>query len=224
MHVVIVGAGSLGRWLARSLVSAGHEVAVIEEDRGKGADLDEALGSLSVIGSGTDEAVMAKAGVNRSDAVIATTGRDDVNLAVCQLAHHRFGVGRTLSIVNESEHTELFELLGVDVPIDKTELIASRLQESVSSDGLVRLLPLSRGDGKTVATIRIPQGSVAAGRTLRDAGLPPSTVASAVVSRDGTTTPARDDTVLQPGDEVVAVTVAEEVENLKERLIVQAGA
>ena len=223
MHIVIIGAANVGSSLARWLVSAGHEVAVIEEDRATGADLDEALGSVSVIGNGTDEAVMAKAGVNRADVVIATTRHDDVNLAICQLARHRFGVGRTLSIVNESERRELFELLGVDVPLDITELIASRLQESVTSDGLVRLLPLSRGDGRAVATVMIRQGSRAAGRALKDVGLPPSTVASVVVSRNGTTSPASDDTVLQPGDEIVVVTTSQDVEDLRERLILQTG-
>ena len=141
MHVVIVGAGQVGTSLARWFVSTGHEVAVIEQDRATSQVLDETLGGVSIVGDGTDEAVQAKAGANRADAFIATTSEDDVNLAACQLARHRFGVRRTISTVNAPDRSELFELLGIDVAVDVAGLVSSRIQEAVASDGLVHLLP-----------------------------------------------------------------------------------
>ena len=66
MHIIIVGAGRIGSSLARWLVSAGHETAVVDWDRSRCAALDEALGSVSVIGDGTDAGVLAKVGINRA--------------------------------------------------------------------------------------------------------------------------------------------------------------
>ncbi len=50
----------------------------------------------------------------------------------CQLAKHRFKVSVTVSLVNIREHEELFNLLGIDVKVDTTGLIASRIQEELA--------------------------------------------------------------------------------------------
>ena len=156
MHIIIVGAGRLGASLARWLVSAGHEVAVVERDRPRYDALEEALGGVTVLGDGTDAGDLGKAGANRAEILVATTRRDDINLACCQLATHHFEVAQTISVVNNSDHTELFGLLGIDVTVDVSELVLGRIQEGLSMGGLVRLMPVSDRDGKTLLSIRIP--------------------------------------------------------------------
>ena len=132
MYVVIIGAGRIGTSLARWLVAAENEVAVIDRDPSRRASLEDELGSISVVGDGTEAGVLAKAGANRADIVIAATGRDDDNLAACQLAKHRFGASRTMSLVHIPEHERLFHLLGIDVSINSTDLIIGRIQEELS--------------------------------------------------------------------------------------------
>ena len=217
MVVVIVGASNLGASLAKLLLS-GHEVTVIEKVPARSAELEESLGSVCVVGDGTDESTMSRAGVNRADVVIAATRQDDVNLAACQLARHRFGVGRTVSVINRSEYRELFEALGIDVPVDVSEMAANRLQESVTSDGLVQLLVLSSAVGTAVTAVRVPHGSRAAGLTLGESGLLPGNQPSLIVSSGGTAVVGDRSTVLQPGDEIITVAASGEIEDLRERL------
>ncbi len=137
MHIVIVGAGRIGSAVARWLVSGGHEVAVIDQSRSKCAALDDELGSVTVHGGGTSASVLSKAGVGRADALVATTGRDDVNLVATQLAKHRYGVSKTISVVNSPENTGLFSTLGIEVTVDLTELALGRIQEGVSTRGMI---------------------------------------------------------------------------------------
>ena len=120
MHIVVIGAGRIGVAVARWLLSAGHEIAVVEKDHARCAQIDEAVGSVSVHGSGTDVAVLARAGANRADVVIATTSADDVNLVACQLAKQHFGAARTMSLVNDSERAELFGMASIDASVDVT--------------------------------------------------------------------------------------------------------
>ena len=133
MYVVLVGAGRVGRALARCLVTSEHEVAVIDKDATKCAALEEDLGSITVTGDGTEAEVLARAGANRAAVFIAATGRDDENLVACQLAKHRFGASRTITIANLPDHQRLFEMLGIDVAIDSTSLVVDRVQQEMSS-------------------------------------------------------------------------------------------
>ena len=222
MHIVIVGAGEIGTVLAKWFVSSGHEIAVIEQDRDTGRILDETLGAVSIVGDPTDKAIQAKAGTNRADAFIAATGQDDVNLAACQLAKHQFGVQRTISTVNKPDRSELFEILGIDVSVDVTGLIANRIQEAVDSDSMTFLLPAGI-DGKSVVAMRIPQSSNMAGRSLGDINLPTEILVSLIISRDGNYSIPTNETMIQSGDEILVVASPHDIEDLKERLTQQAG-
>lgn len=132
MYVVILGAGRIGSLLAKWFVDAGHEIAVIDIDEDRCSALNDELGNVTVLGDGTEAGVLAKAGANRSDIVVATTGRDDINLVTCQLAKHRFDAPRAVSLVNIPEHERLFQILGIDALINTTDLIIERIQQELS--------------------------------------------------------------------------------------------
>jgi len=220
MHIVLVGAGRLGVSLAQWLVAGGHEIAVVDVNPSRCSVLDQALGSVSVTGPGTDAGVLGKAGANRADVFMATTGRDDVNLAACQLAKHHFGVPRTISLVNTRDHTDLFKLLGIDITIDVTELVLSRVhQEGLSSHGLVHLMPLSGRDGKNLVAIKIPPNSATEGRSIKDIPLPDGTVISLVMNKEGGASVPGESTLIQPGDDVIAVTTSDDEDELRDLLI-----
>ena len=132
MYVVIVGAGRVGFSLARWLLAAEHEVALVERRSARCVALENELGSISVEGDGTEASILARAGANRADVFIAATGRDDSNLVACQLAKHRFGASFTVSLLTIPEHESLFNLLGIDVTINTSELIAGSIKERLS--------------------------------------------------------------------------------------------
>jgi len=215
MHIVVVGAGHTGAALARWLLSAGHEVTVVEQDRVLCNELDESLGSVSVFGDATDSTVLSKAGTNRADVVVATTRSDDINLVACQLAKHHFAVPRTISVVNVRERTELFDMAGIDVNIDVTELVLGRMQHGLSPVGFAHLMPVPGPDSKALVNIRIPADSVPEERRIRDLPLPNGVLLSLVISRDGSTTVPTPEAVIRAGDEVIAVTTAESEEELR---------
>jgi trk system potassium uptake protein TrkA len=131
MYVVILGAGRIGVSLARWLLAAQHEVTVIDNDATKCAALDDELGSISVVGDGTEAGILGRAGVNRADIFIASTERDDHNMVACQLAKHRFGASHTISLASISDYETLFSRLGIDLTINITELAVARIQEGL---------------------------------------------------------------------------------------------
>lgn len=139
MYVVILGAGKVGFALARWLVTSDHEVAVIDWDPSRCAALEDELGGISVVGDGTDAGVLARAGCNRADIFVGAGGVDEDNLIACQLARHRFGALKTISLVNIPEHEALFALLGIDVTVNATDMIVGRLREELSGAAILDL-------------------------------------------------------------------------------------
>ena len=139
MYVVILGAGKVGFALARWLVTSDHEVAVIDWDPSRCAALEDELGGISVVGDGTDAGVLARAGCNRADIFVGAGGVDEDNLIACQLARHRFGALKTISLVNIPEHEALFARLGIDVTVNATNMIVGRLREELSGAAILDL-------------------------------------------------------------------------------------
>ena len=70
-------------------------------------------------------------GAIRADVLIATGSVDEENLVICQMAKHLFEVDRVMSIVNISEHVDLFYRLGIDVTVDNTAIQVTELQQGV---------------------------------------------------------------------------------------------
>ena len=132
MYVLIVGAGSVGITLARWLVAGENEIAIVDIDSSRCTVIEEELGSITVVGDGTESGILAKAGANRADVFIAATSKDDENMVACQLAKHRFGVARTISLANFPENERLFNLLRIDATINVTDLVVGRIQEELS--------------------------------------------------------------------------------------------
>jgi trk system potassium uptake protein TrkA len=132
MYFVIVGTGRVGGALARWLVTAGHEVSTVDTCPARCAELDAELGSVSVLGDGTQAGILARAGTNRADVFVAATGSDEDNLVACQLARHRFGATSTAALVHIPEHERLFSLLGVDICINTTSLVLVKIKDILS--------------------------------------------------------------------------------------------
>ena len=76
MFVIVVGGGKVGYFLARELIGSGHEVALMERDRVRSAQITEEIGSIVIAHDGCEGKYLAQAGANRADIVAAVTGDD----------------------------------------------------------------------------------------------------------------------------------------------------
>jgi trk system potassium uptake protein TrkA len=136
--------------------------------------------------------------------VIAVTGDDEDNLVICQVAKRRFGTRRTIARINDPRNEGIFRMLGIDATVNATQMMLSVLEQEIPQSNLVPLLRLRNTDVEVVEAV-VDARSRARGRPLRDVELPPeSTIA--VVIRNGTAFFPNGTTVLESGDEVVALT------------------
>ena len=135
MKVIIVGGGKVGTSLALLLLEKGYSVKVIEAAREKISRLQQDLpADVVVLGNGTDPAVLEATGILGMDVVAATTGQDETNLVVTNLARFAFNVPRVVARVNNPKNAWMFTpMMGVDVAVNQADLMASLIaKESVT--------------------------------------------------------------------------------------------
>jgi trk system potassium uptake protein TrkA len=106
MRVIIAGGGEFGVRLAEQLAGE-NEVILIEKDEGRAEYLGEKLNSIVLFGDATEKQVLKHANAEKCDALLAATGDDKSNSAICELAKS-FGIKRLASRLNDPGKADLF--------------------------------------------------------------------------------------------------------------------
>lgn len=205
MRVLIVGGGKVGSHLASLLLADGYEVCVVENRASVLARLYRELPTEAVMdGDGTRMTTLEQAGIRSSDVLVAVTGDDEVNLAVSMMGRFIFNVPRIIARVNNPRNAWLFTSeAGVDVALDQSDLLAKLIAEEMSLGDMMTLVRLRRGE-LAIVTEKLERGAKADGQRIADIPLPPDCLLMAVVRGEEILVP-RGETVLQPGDEVLAL-------------------
>ena len=217
MYIIVVGCGKVGYHLTKALLAGGHEVLAIERDTRRFDGVSEELGSVAIGGDGTEATVLAEAGANRCNVFIAVTGLDEDNLVACQMAKWRFNVPRTIALVNNPQNEALFKTLGVDVTVSSTDIILTHIEEELPAHPLIHVLPLKSSNRELVG-VHIPPDAAVVGRSLADLELPPDSLISVIIGKDGQLRLPNGDMHIQAEDEVVAITTPDREEALRETM------
>ncbi|HTY45202.1 MAG TPA: NAD-binding protein [Patescibacteria group bacterium] len=205
MYIVIVGAGKVGYFLSKRLVASKHVVSIVDRDRSRCEDIAKQLEVLVVQGDGCDPNILEEAGAPRADVVAAVTGDDEDNLIICQVAKEKFSVQRTVGRVNNPDNEHTFSELGIDVPIDTTKITAKIIEEEVSFSDFVNLMSFKRGK-LAIVRVDLPEDSPVINKMVQDIKLPADSVFVSIVRKDEVIVP-KGTTVLEPGDDIIAITL-----------------
>lgn len=203
MRVAIVGAGNVGRSIAKELIGNGHSILLIDRDPASiktesVPDADWLLADACELDS------LEEAQLETYDVSIAATGDDKANLVHSLLAKTEFGVPRTVSRVNHPGNEWMFdESWGVDVAVSTPRMMSALVEEAVTVGELVRLFTFREGSANLVE-LTMPEESPIAGRPIRGLELPGDAVLVAVI-RDGVGMAPERDGVIEAGDELLFV-------------------
>jgi trk system potassium uptake protein TrkA len=160
--------------------------------------------------------------MGRADMVIAVTGDDEDNLAVCQVAKHKFAVPRTVARINNPKNELIFRKLGIDTTVSSTAVILAHIEQELPTHPLIPLMTL-KGGGLEIVEVKVPPGAQVVGKSIREILLPHQSLITLIIGADGTPRLPTSDTVIQAGDQVVAVTMLESEGMLRSALTGVAG-
>ncbi len=198
MKIVIVGGEKTAYYMARSIISKGYKVVIINKNPAFCEEMARKLKALVINGDGSKRAVLEQAEISRDDIVLVLTPRDHDNLIISQLAKKIFKIDRVVSLVNDPENVEIFKKLGISTVVNLTSLINQTLETMMFTEEIEQQIPIEE-EKLVFLRFEITSSSPIVGKHLRDVELPPESIISAIIRGKNVIIP-RGDTRIEEGD------------------------
>ena len=211
MRVIVVGAGEVGSYIADRLSRQGIDVYVIERDAKRAAHLAETADVEVITGSGTHPSVLALAGVDSADLLVAVTKSDEVNLVASMLAKEA-DVPRTIVRLEADElrgrdAAGLRRASQADLFIDPDEETAQEVLSLIEMPGASEVAKLGNGEVYAIGA-RVPIDAPIVGKSLIEIGVenePEWDFIVSTIRRGDETVIPRGDYTIEAGDLVRVV-------------------
>ena len=217
MKILILGAGQVGASVAANLASEANDITVVDDDSATLQDLQDRLDIRTVIGHASYPEVLARAGADDADMVIAVTRNDETNMIACQVAYTLFHTPTKIARVRSVEylkHARLFaqEALPVDVLISPEQLVTDYIQRLIENPGALQVLDFAEGRVQLVA-VHAYYGGPLVGHELRELKehMPGIDARVASIYRQGMPIKPEGDTIIEADDEVFFVAAARHI-------------
>ena len=140
MKVIICGAGQVGWQIARHLSSEKNDVTVVDHNAALVAQASDILDVNGVVGSASYPDVLARAGAEEADMIIAATHSDEVNMVTCQIAHSVFQIHQKIARLRAKSYLEVVysdlyrrDHMPIDVVISPEREVATQAMHQLAS-------------------------------------------------------------------------------------------
>lgn len=163
---VVVGLGSFGSTVAKTLTDVGHEVIAIDLD----GDLVDRIApqvSKAVVGDATDAETLQRLGVGSADAAVVSTGADITACVLSSLALNDLNVRELFVKVVSNDHARVMHRIGVTETIFPERDSAAALAKRMSGNALLKYVAL--GAGFSIQEMGVPDSWN--GKTIRELAL-----------------------------------------------------
>jgi trk system potassium uptake protein TrkA len=170
MKAIIVGAGEVGVNIAQHLAHEGQDVVIIDLDEAKLRHINETLDIQTIVGSGSYPDVLAKAGCDHADMLVAVTDSDEINMVACQMGYSLFDVPMKIARVENRSylsvtHNRIYtpENMPVDMIISPEMEVADTMLRNMTvpsafdtylfGDDQILLVGLNVGDDASILNV-----------------------------------------------------------------------
>ena len=195
MHkVAIVGATRMGIQVAKSLEND-RIVMLIDDSQDKCTRATEELGSTMVIcGDATDSDLFDEEGIQDAGALVAATDNAEYNMLCCLLAK-KWGIGKTLAIVDDAEMRQLFEQVGVDVALSPRMMTVNTIIQQISGKKESSTLTTMQGSGTKVMEVLVKESLWMTGKEYGQLKFPKNAYVGSVIRGGKVIVPTKFDIV-----------------------------
>lgn len=131
MKIIVLGCGRLGAHLARRLDSAGHDITIIDRTSEAFARLGNDFQGKMVLGTGIDEDILRRAGIEKADAFVAVTNGDNTNAMASEIAKLVFNVPHVVARLYDPVREDTYHTLGLMETVCPTIIGSDKICEII---------------------------------------------------------------------------------------------
>ena len=171
MRIVVLGAGTVGTWIADLLCRKRHSVTVVDCDPVTTKRVNTELDVRVVTGSAAESSVLFQSDVLGADLCLAVTGVDEVNLVAASMAK-AMGARRTIArvygrVFRDMSTFDYQRHFNIDRLLSLEHLSALELARGIRSPGSLAVENLAGGQLE-VQELTIPAKAPVVGKKVRD--------------------------------------------------------
>ena len=140
---VVIGLGSFGEYLAKSLMEQGNEVLVIDKDEAKIQKVKDMVSS-AMTANAADMDFLKEADIADVDAAIVGFSENDMAASILTAMHLKeIGVKRIIAKATTMDHKTILEKVGATETVFPERDAAERLASCISCPNVYDQIPLS---------------------------------------------------------------------------------
>lgn len=210
-NVAIIGGGTVGFELAKSLEKTKIKVKLIEKDYQRCELLSEELSRTLILNAdGTNLEFLNQESIGEMDVVIAVTDSDEKNL-LCSLLVKQLGVQRVITRVEQLSTVSLFEKVGVDVAVSPKQAALNEIKNQIVEAKMGILATVEQGRGK-IQEIKV--GCNFKDTTLMNIKLPCRAVI-AIIQRGSRIIIPKGQTLIRANDSLLVFAMADDAQKIR---------
>ncbi|MFP4378164.1 MAG: NAD-binding protein [Spirochaetales bacterium] len=155
MRVIIVGIGEIGFRLANLLTRRReNELVLVERARDRADEISDSLDALVLNGDGSNPEILEKAQVSDADAVVASTGSDQINTVIAMLAKN-YEVEKVMVVLHSAVLRPACERIGVSAIFSPKVAAAAQMISTLYGFDRINFSLVASG-GLTLDVIVVP--------------------------------------------------------------------
>ena len=210
-NIIIAGAGNVGSYLAKSLESNNSNINIklIELNKEIAQRAATELGKSIVLnGNVLDKNLLDQAGISRSDAFVALTNNDNVNLISSVIAKE-MGSKQTLTLLTDSNYNDLQSKLEIDTFINPRATTISSILRYLRRGRIRDAHSLYNGEIE-VLEAEVVDASPLIGKTIKEADIPDGLRFGAILRKETVIRPDGN-TRIELQDRIVLFSLSESI-------------
>ena len=172
MKIVIIGLGTIGRTILKSLSGETHTITIIDEDKDKIESLIERYDVMGVVGNGASMDIQNEAGIKDADLVIALTRSDELNILACLVAK-KLGAQSTIARVRNPDYrkqiADMKDDLGISMVVNPERETANEIFDIIDLPSVAQIEHFAEGKVSLVEVVA-EKGCSLIGETLISLG------------------------------------------------------
>ena len=172
MKIVIIGIGTIGHTILKSIDRVSHTITVIDEDKEKIESVIEHYDVFGVVGNGASREIQQEAGVSSADLVIVLTKSDELNIYACLVAKN-IGAKNTIARVRNPEYRgqimDMQDSLGISMIVNPEMDTAREIFHLINLPSIAQIERFAKGRALLVE-IEVESGNMLIGETLISLG------------------------------------------------------